>query len=166
MIARSRTNATVYRASSIACLALWSLTVVPRIALAQLDPGAARGLGEAPGGRLADDNSNGPTVPATPNPSHAIAQGVPVPSDSPAAAPPERGRSMAFSAGGAECRETVPGGRMLAIAYALAVVFLGLYVGLVASKSASIGRRIDELETELARRGAKPKTTSDPEDPT
>lgn len=68
-------------------------------------------------------------------------------------------RSMAFSAGGGECRDTVPGGAMLAIAYTVALGIMGAYVVRMARKSARLEHAITELEEAIARRrGAQIET--------
>ena len=59
---------------------------------------------------------------------------------------------MTFASGGSECRETVPGGTMLAVAYAVTILVIGLYVALLARKNAKLTLALEELEAELARR--------------
>jgi hypothetical protein len=61
-------------------------------------------------------------------------------------------RSMAFSAGGGECRDTIPGGPILAAAYAVILLLLGAYAFMIGRKNAALGAQIDELEKILAKR--------------
>lgn len=63
-------------------------------------------------------------------------------------------RSMAFNANGGECRDTIPGGPVLAAAYALILLMLGGYAVLLGRKNASLSSKIDELEKILAKRAA------------
>ncbi|MEI8254175.1 MAG: hypothetical protein WCJ30_00725 [Deltaproteobacteria bacterium] len=96
-----------------------------------LAPGAARGTGEAPGGApLAGE---------------------------PAAADPSAERGMTFAAGGGpQCRDTVPGGTLLAVAYAITIALMGGYVTFLAWKNVQLARAVDALEGQIAKRsGAK-----------
>jgi hypothetical protein len=102
--------------------------------------GVADRPSEAPGGTgLA-------ALPGESVPPHAqvTAQGM---SNDPAAS-----RSMAFSAGGGECRDTIPGGPILAAAYAVILLLLGAYAFMIGRKNAALGAQIDELEKILAKR--------------
>lgn len=62
------------------------------------------------------------------------------------------GRSMAFSASGGECRDTIPGGPILAAAYALILLMFAGYALVLGKKNAALGAKIDELEKLLAKR--------------
>jgi CcmD family protein len=60
---------------------------------------------------------------------------------------------MAFTSGGGPvCRETVPGGSLLAIAYAIVLLVLGAYVAMLARRNARLATQIADLEREIARR--------------
>lgn len=119
-----------------------ALTLAPLPALAQpvpaaqptpLAPGAANTPGEAPG--------SGPLAPLPPAPA----------AETPPREPASE-RSMAFAAGAGQCRDTVPGGPLLAIAYAVALGLMGGYVVLLARKNARLEAALTELEDELGRR--------------
>lgn len=64
-------------------------------------------------------------------------------------------RSMAFSASGGECRDTIPGGPILAAAYALILLTFAGYALVLGKKNATLGAKIDELEKLLAKRSAE-----------
>jgi len=61
-------------------------------------------------------------------------------------------RSMGFQASGGECRETVPGGTMLAVAYGVTILLLGAYVARVAFRAHAFERSLTRLEDQIARR--------------
>ncbi|MFO0560700.1 MAG: hypothetical protein U0269_21975 [Polyangiales bacterium] len=65
------------------------------------------------------------------------------------------GRSMAFSASGGECRDTIPGGPILAAAYALILLMFAGYALVLGKKNAALGAKIDELEKLLAKRATE-----------
>lgn len=129
-----RRSLTVAIVLAIACAA-------PMGAWAQgaLAPGAAHGPGEAPGGA-------------------ALA---PMPADNAQANSPSAERGMSFSAGGGQCRETVPGGTLLAVAYAVAIAVMGSYVVFLGWKNTQLSRSIDVLEAQLAKRTGADKTDDD-----
>ncbi len=108
-------------------------SVAPALAYAQgtppaLAPGAARGPGEAPGG--------------------APLAGEPAP----APADPSAERGMSFSSGGGpQCRDTVPGGTLLAVAYAITIALMGGYVAFLGWKNAQLARAVETLEGQIAK---------------
>lgn len=61
-------------------------------------------------------------------------------------------RGMAFGANGGECRDTIPGGPVLAAAYASILALLGIYAFMIGRKNATLGAQIDELERLLAKK--------------
>ena len=61
-------------------------------------------------------------------------------------------RAMAFGANGGECRDTIPGGPVLAAAYASILALLGIYAFSIGRKNATLGAQIDELERLLAKK--------------
>jgi hypothetical protein len=65
---------------------------------------------------------------------------------------------MAFAPSAGECRESVPGGTMLAVAYAVLIGVMGAYLALVARRGLKLEAAIDSLEREIQRRssGTKP----------
>ncbi len=65
---------------------------------------------------------------------------------------PASQRAMAFGANGGECRDTIPGGPILAAAYAVILLLLGAYAFLLGRKNAALGAQIDELERILAKK--------------
>jgi hypothetical protein len=71
-------------------------------------------------------------------------------SDDPAAQ-----RSMSFSAGGGECRDTIPGGPVLAAAYAVVLALLGLYAFVIGRKNAQLSAQLDELERVIAKKSER-----------
>jgi hypothetical protein len=142
MRAKHRIAATVLGA----CLLLAS-----GIALAQtsaaIAPGAAQSAAEAPGGmRLAELPRE--VVVAQAQPSAAG-------SNEARSGDPGASRGMAFGAGGGECRETVPGGTLLAVAYAVAIALMGGYVAFLAWKNAQLARAIEGLEDRIAKQAPK-----------
>lgn len=60
-------------------------------------------------------------------------------------------RAMSFSARGGECRDTVPGGIVLASGYAVVLAFLGLFVARLAGENRKLEASIASLESRLAR---------------
>jgi hypothetical protein len=68
------------------------------------------------------------------------------------ASDPGAERAMAFSSGGGECRDTIPGGPVLAAAYALILALLGAYAFWLGRKNAQLGAQLDELEQVLERK--------------
>lgn len=107
-----------------------------------LAPGAARGPGEAPGG-----------APLAPEPAAS------------GAADPSADRGMAFSStGGPQCRDTVPGGTLLVVAYAITIALMGAYVAFLGWKNVQLARAVETLEGQIAKHtptGAKKPATDD-----
>lgn len=98
-------------------------------------PGVAERPIEAPGSaRLA-----GPT-------------GEPLQHVAPGTVDPAAERSMAFGANGGECRDTIPGGPVLAAAYAVVLLLLGLYAFVIGRKNAKLSEQLDELERIIAKK--------------
>jgi hypothetical protein len=129
---------------------LSAVVLVSGVALAQstaIAPGAARSVAEAPGGVHLAELPREVVVAQTQ---------APTSSGDPRAADPGASRGMAFGAGGGECRETVPGGTLLAVAYAVAIALMGAYVAFLAWKNAQLARAIEGLEDRLAKQVAKP----------
>ncbi len=137
---------TMTRAARVA-LMLVLTSAVPALASAQIAPGAAHGVAEAPGGTglagLPAEVAQANGAAASPEPSAPASE-----------------RSMAFSARGGECRETVPGGTLLAVAYAVAIAVMGGYVAFLAWRNAQLARAIDSLEAQLAKKTGAKDTTS------
>lgn len=66
---------------------------------------------------------------------------------------PAPSRSMEFRPGlGEESRERVPGGRLMAMAYAAALLALGGYVAFLGRRAAKLDASLERLEDDLARR--------------
>jgi len=107
---------------------------------APLAPGAAHGTGEAPGGGSLAQMPAENAAPATD------------------ANDPAAQRGMSFSAGGGQCRDTVPGGTLLAVAYAIAIAVMGAYVAFLAYKNSQLTRSIESLEAQIAKRTGGSKT--------
>lgn len=146
-------NVLVRRAARVAALATLTgaLCVRAPAALAQRPSNLAASQGEAPGGAPLAPAPFGTGLSRTETAALQTAQTEPT---TPAAPPDgERagGPSMAFASDAQECRETVPGGPMLAIAYAVVLVVLGVYVALLARKNAQLATQIEELEAQIAR---------------
>lgn len=113
---------------------------------APIAPGAAQSAAEAPGGmRLAELPNEVVVAQTQPAAGSSDATGV----------NPGASRGMAFGAGGGECRETVPGGTLLAVAYAVAIALMGGYVAFLAWKNAQLARAIESLEDRLAKQSPK-----------
>jgi CcmD family protein len=68
---------------------------------------------------------------------------------------PASDRAMAFSAGGGQCRDTIPGGPILAAAYACILALLGLYAFALGRKNAKLSAQLDELERLVSRAAAR-----------
>jgi hypothetical protein len=66
-------------------------------------------------------------------------------SDDPAAQ-----RGMSFSAGGAQCRDTIPGGPVTLAAYTAILLLLGAYAMLLGRKNAGLEGKLIELEKLIA----------------
>lgn len=64
------------------------------------------------------------------------------------------GRSMAFSASGGECRDTIPGGPVLAAAYAMILLLFAGYAFVLGRKNAALSAKIDELEKIITKRAS------------
>lgn len=79
----------------------------------------------------------------------------------PGANDPAASRAMSFSAGGGECRDTIPGGPVLAAAYAFILVLLGLYALILGRKNSALAAQLDELERLLAKKS--PAEADEPE---
>ncbi|MDP3274036.1 MAG: hypothetical protein Q8Q09_02500 [Deltaproteobacteria bacterium] len=62
---------------------------------------------------------------------------------------PAAERSMAFSAGGAQCRDTIPGGPVTIAAYSAILACLAVYALLMGRKNQALSLRIDSLERVL-----------------
>jgi hypothetical protein len=71
------------------------------------------------------------------------------------ASDPASDRAMAFNAGGGQCRDTIPGGPILAAAYACILALLGLYAFSLGRRNATLTAQLDELEKRLARAGER-----------
>ena len=140
--------------------------VLVSCALVQASPVFAQAVGApAPGpGMAAPPQSTGSGAP--------VQAGLPAPMpadrmETPAAEhaqEPAAERSMAFSAGGSECRDTVPGGTLLAVAYAIVLLVIGGYVALLARKNATLSAALLDLEAEIGRRSPARKR-DDSDDP-
>lgn len=78
--------------------------------------------------------------------------GDPLPRVTPGSEDPAAQRSMSFSASGGECRDTIPGGPVLAAAYAVVLVLLGLYALVLGRKNAQLSAQLDELERTIAKK--------------
>jgi hypothetical protein len=132
---RSRARFAPALAALVLAFAAPAAAQTPPAPSPMLAPGTAGAAPEAPGGSgLAPE---------------------PTPTAVPTAAPaedPGTSRSMAFGAGAGECRDTVPGGPMLALAYAVALLIMGAYVVIMARKSARLEAALTALEDELGRR--------------
>lgn len=124
-----------------------SVTSAGSFAGAQALPaGVAGSINEAPGAPLAVPSGMSATL---------TLQGAAPPSASgaPAAADPLSQRSMAFTSGeGPQCRDTVPGGTLLALAYAAVLALLGAYTVLLAVKNVKLAAAVRDLEREVIKR--------------
>lgn len=114
---------------------------------AQLAPGAAASANEAPGAPLAAPQGMSATV--------DVQAG-----SAPSATPGEQ-RSMAFTAGGGQCRDTVPGGTLLALAYGAVIALLGVYTVLLAVKNVKLAGAVRDLEREVLKRAPAPAREGD-----
>lgn len=142
------------RVLSLALTCSLALMAAASVASAQAAPGAiASTAHEAPGAPLAVLPSQG--APSG-MPTEALSAAPSSPSGDAASS-----RSMAFAAGGMQCRDTVPGGTLLVLAYAAVLALLGLYTTLLAAKNARLSTAVLELEREIARRS--PARTTDDE---
>jgi hypothetical protein len=115
----------------------------PQQAQPAMAPGAARTLGEAPGGTALAGATEPSAASATPQTGER---------DEPAS-----DRSMTFQTNTGECRETVPGGMLLAVAYAFAIALMGAYVAFLAWKNNQLVRSVENLEDQLARKTGSAK---------
>lgn len=119
-------------------------------AVAQLAPGAAASANEAPGSPLTGPSGMNATV--------GVQTGSPAADSS---ATPGEQRSMAFTAGGGQCRDTVPGGTLLALAYGAVLTLLGVYTVLLAVKNVKLANAVRELEREVLKRAPADKREGD-----
>jgi hypothetical protein len=79
---------------------------------------------------------------------------VPTPSTG-AAGDAASANAMAFNANTGQCRDTIPGGPILAAAYACILALLGAYAFMIGRKNAQLGAQLDELERLLAKKSER-----------
>ena len=131
--------------------ALQSAALVAAL-LAPSQPGLAHSVVARGPARTATDAPGGAGLAPLPV-EHVVAQMAPAELGRGHTGAPASERAMSFGGANAgECRESVPGGTMLAIAYAVAIVLMGAYVAFIAWKNVQLARAIDALEAQLAKK--------------